>query len=274
MFTNLRMLTLYAFFLSHFLYGEILETPHFKEILNHIRPNSLIVLDIDDTLLIPCQTLGTDVWFIDRYRSLENEGLSRAGALNQAILEWLAIRHITEVKIVEEGSQQVIRDLQNRGVHLMGLTTQGLELAPCTSHQLKTLGIDLSRTAPGSSKDIYFSTDNHSLTLQQGVLYRNGIIFSSGTPKGPALAKVLSESGFHPEHVIFINDKHTHLVDVETTIEQLNIPFTGLRYSYSDERIKNYNPAIAKIQFENSSFNRLMSDDQAHEILLQQTANQ
>ena len=38
-------------------FGKIIETKNFSEIYDHIDKNTLIVLDIDDTLLIPTQNL-------------------------------------------------------------------------------------------------------------------------------------------------------------------------------------------------------------------------
>ena len=35
--------------------GKILETAHFHEIVPHITPDTLIILDIDDTLLSLCK---------------------------------------------------------------------------------------------------------------------------------------------------------------------------------------------------------------------------
>ena len=44
--------------------GKIVEVAHFKEVLDHIKPSTLLVVDIDDTLLVPVQSLGTDAWFM------------------------------------------------------------------------------------------------------------------------------------------------------------------------------------------------------------------
>jgi len=67
--------------------------------------------------------------------------------------------------------------------------------------------------------------------------------------------------------VVFINDKATHLKDVGDAVECLGIPFIGLRYTYSDTRVNSYRPEIADIQWEKSTFNRILSDEEAEDLL-------
>lgn len=255
----MRFFLLCIFFSTSLVFGTIIETPHFKEVLNHIDSNTLVVLDIDDTLLIPAQTLGTDIWFLHRGKQHEKAGLSRAVAFEKALAEWEAIRQLTNVSIVEEGTQAIIASLQDKNVPVMGLTTQGLALATRTIQQLQSLGIDLTPSAP-SKEDHYFINEH-------GVLYRHGVLFTSGTQKGKALIKLLEINGLQPQHVLFINDKEKHLKEVESVLENLGIAFTGLRYSYSDSRIAAFDPALADIQWKHSSFDHILSDEEAAALL-------
>lgn len=253
-------ISLYLMTCFSILSGIVIETAHFNEITKHIHSDTLIILDIDDTLLIPTQTLGTDVWF--RYRMTQHEGLglTHTQAVEKALAEWEAIRHLTQVKMVEEGSEKMIEELQTQKFVVMGLTTQGLALATRTIQQLQSLNIDLSKTAP-SKEDDYFLND-------LGVLYRQGILFTSGTHKGNALLKLLDRIGYHPKHIVFINDKASHLIEVERALELRGIDFIGLRYSYSDERVNNFRPDIANFQWKNSTFEHLLSDQDVEALLI------
>jgi hypothetical protein len=241
-------------FFSLFAY-EIIETANFRAITQHVTPNTLVLLDIDDTLLIPKQTLGTDVWF--RYQLKKNAHL--ADCLDKTLAQWEAIRHLTEIEIVEKGTEEIIRQMQEAKIAVMGLTTQGLALATRTVKQLQSINIDLSLTAP-TRQDHYFINDH-------GVLMRQGILFTAGTPKGPAIAKLLQILGYQPERILFINDKETHLLDVAVTAEEIGISFIGLRYSFRDGIIANFSPLIAEIQYNESSFNKILSDEEALEKL-------
>lgn len=242
------------------LFGVIIETAHFSEILHHATPETLVLLDVDDTLLIPTQTLGNDVWFQCRYRHHLDILKSPSEALEKALAEWEAVRHLTKVKIVEAGSEAIIEKMQKQGIPVMGLTTQGLALATRTAQQLLSLQIDLTKTAP-SKADHYFDNGH-------GVLFHRGLLFTAGTPKGKAIMKFCELINLQPKHIVFINDKATHLRDVEETVESHGIVFTGLRYSHEDQRVAAFNKHIADIQWRHSSFERILSDQEAMQILM------
>jgi hypothetical protein len=152
------------------LHAKIIEVSSFKEIVAHVSPDTLILLDIDDTLIIPKQMLGCDDWFNSRIAMHKGDGMDQSTALEKALAEWEGVRHITEMKIVEPGTEHIVSSLQQNGYHIMGLTTQGLALATRTVQQLKQNNIDLSLSAP-SKEDFYVSVNGH------GVIYRKGILF-------------------------------------------------------------------------------------------------
>lgn len=256
----MKQLFVLFYFITAVACADIFETPHFDEIQQYVNPNTLVIVDIDDTLLIPVQTLGTDVWFCSRLSHHSKTQSDYALALDRALAEWEAVRHLTNVKIVEEGTQTILRHMQSQGVVIMGLTTQGLALATRTHMQLKSLGIELSLTPP-SQDDFYFINGPH------GVLYSHGILFTAGTSKGTALVKLLDQMNFHPDRVVFINDKLSHLKDLEKSVVMRNIEFIGLRYSFSDDRVANYSQEIADIQWDQSSFGRILSDSEAASLL-------
>jgi hypothetical protein len=254
----------FVFFANTFLCGEIIETAHFDEIVNYVKPNTLILVDIDDTLLIPVQTVGTDVWFCHRVKQHQEKGLSFTDALEKAIQEWEAVRKITDVAMVEEGSDAIIDRLQLDNVQMMGLTTQGLSLSSCKVKHLLDLNIDLSKTAP-HDEDCYFQNE-------RGVLYYKGVLFTAGTPKGRAMLNFLDLIDCHPDHILFINDKLKHLKDVEEAVEARNIAFTGLRYSYCDERVNSFREEIGDIQWK-FSFEHILTDKEAEMIWDQEHGN-
>jgi hypothetical protein len=65
---------------------------------------------------------------------------------------------------------------------------------------------------------------------------------------------------------VFINDKKTHLKDVEGVVSPKGISFTGLRYSYSDQRVAKFNKDIADIQWNQSTFHHILSDEEAEAL--------
>ena len=241
----------------------IIETTNFQKMTGFIAPNTLFILDVDDTLLIPTQALGTDVWFGYRMGQYLEKGESHSDALEKTLAEWEAIRHLTQVAIVEQGTETVIEQLQKTHP-LMCLTTQGLALATRTLQQLESLQIDPSIAAPYKN-DLYFMNGHNMSTNVQGVLYRKGILFTSGTHKGKATLKFLEMIDYHPDRIVFINDKASHLQEVEDSVKEKGIEFIGLRYSYSDERVSQFDKHLADFQWKYSTLDHLLSDQEAAE---------
>lgn len=240
--------------------GKIMEVANFKELAGSITPSTLLIVDIDDTLLVPEQTIGSDVWFMHRWKDHQAAGLSHDDAKERALAEWEAVRHLTKMRLVEEGSGKVIADLQDKELPIMGLTSQGMALATRTVMHLKSVGIDLSITAP-AGEDVLVISSHHS------VLYRKGILFTSGSPKGAALTKFFEQIGCHPQRIVFIDDREANLKDVEAAAEAMGIEFIGLRYSHEDKRIASFSKEVGDIQWNNSTFGHLLSDAEAAAVL-------
>lgn len=236
--------------------ARIIEAPHFQDITSHIDANTLILLDIDDTLIVSKQMLGSDPWFEHRWKSYRDEGLSLSDALEKSVAEWVIMCHLTQTEIVEPGTETLIQKLQREGNLVMGLTSRDFSLATRTRTQLREHHIDLSHSAP-CPKDHYTCIDGH------GVLYRHGILYTSGRCKGEALFKICEQMGFTPKRILFINDKLSHLQDIEKSAQEKGVEFIGLRYGYTDPRKAAFRPEIADVQWKCSNLGKILSDEEA-----------
>jgi len=254
---SIRTLCLLFYCFTTILEAEIHETYDINEVRHYITPETLVIFDIDNTVIEPVQTIGSDQWFHYRIDYHKDHGYSDSLALETALEEWVAVQNITQVKEVQEGCSQLIADLQNEGYTVMGLTTRGLGMSTLTVRQLKRLDIDLSATAP-TQEEVF-------LKNKRGVLFRGGILFTAGTHKGMALAKFLHLIETKPQHIVFINDKASHLKEVEVIADKYRVPFNGLRYGYTDEKVNKLNKEIADLQFE--FFGHILSDHEAKNLL-------
>jgi hypothetical protein len=237
------------------LQGKIIEIPRFQEISKHVTAESIVLLDMDDTVLIPAQMLGSDAWFCARLKKHQIDGMDSMAALEKALAEWESVRHATKMKLVEKEISSVIQDLQKK-YKIMGLTAQGLALATRTVQQLQENDIDLSKTAPNPG-DYFVTVKGH------GTLFRKGILFTSGMNKGEAFFKFCDTIGFKPKRIVAMDDKASHLVTIETEAQKRGIEFVGLRYAYSDIHKAAYRHEVAEFQFTHSSFAQLLSDEEA-----------
>lgn len=244
-----------------YLDAQVIEIAHFQEMIPHASAETLIIFDIDDTLLIPAQMLGCDEWFSTQMQSHINEGMTAQDALEKSLAEWEAVRHLTQMELVEEGIDRVVQELQQNGYPAIGLTTQGLALATRTVQHLHKHNLDLTVTSP-------LKADHYFLIRGHGVLFRNGILFTAGTHKGEAFLKWLKASGFTPKKIIFVNDKELPLRELEEAAQQLQIEYVGLRYTYCDQKKITFRKEIADYQFSHSTFTHILSDREAELQLL------
>ena len=236
--------------------GKIIETAHFHEIVPHLTPDTLVLLDIDDTLIVPAQMVGCDEWFNLRWKKHESAGLPKSEALEKALAEWESVRHVTKMKMVEKETPTLIAELQKKGYKIMGVTNQGLALATRTVQQLQDHQIDLSRTAP-TAEDYYVNLDGRS------IFFRKGVLFTSGKNKGEAFFKFCDSLGLKPKKIVCIDDKSSHLASLEGEAKKRSIEFIGLRYALADIHKAAFRPEIADFQFANSTFMKLLSDEEA-----------
>lgn len=245
------------------IHATVIEIQYFNECVAHLTKDTLFLVDIDDTLLVPKQMLGSDAWFEDRIKQQMMLGLSPTEALKKTLNEWEGIRHFTEMQLVEPGIEKTIQDLQKKAYVIMGLSTQSFTLSQVTSQQLSNQQINLKITAP--CQNCYFQNEN------TGVLFTHGILFTSGTSKGNALFQLLEVIGKKYNRIVFINDKASHLADVEEAARKKTVEFIGLRYGYSDFRKKAFDSKISTIQLEHSKFTHILSDAEAKIYLQKNT---
>ncbi|MCH9611916.1 MAG: hypothetical protein S4CHLAM102_03900 [Chlamydiia bacterium] len=236
--------------------AEIIETNRFDTINEHITEDTLILLDIDNTLIEPTQEMGTNQWFEHRIKLYAESGLSKRDALEYALSEWTAVQYMTQVKLVEPQIADIVDKLQ-QNYRVMGLTTRGLGLATRTVHQLESVDIDLSKATPYDT-EIYFYNG-------EGCLYRHGILFTCGTDKAHALEQVMQSKEWKPSKIVFINDKLTHLLPIERLCAKNDVEFIGLRYNHLDDKVNNIRHDVADIQF--NKFANLITDQEAEQIL-------
>ncbi|MCH9617499.1 MAG: hypothetical protein SP4CHLAM5_09270 [Chlamydiia bacterium] len=233
--------------------ASVIEVSSIQSMNEYKEDGVLFLYDIDNTLIKLAQMAGSDQWFYHRLQTLVKEMDCKQEALDKALAEWTSIQYISKIYEVEEGSSEIIKAQQGEGITLIGFTTRGMALSRATTRQLNSIGIDFSHTAP-TKDDLFFKNT-------QSIIFRQGVLFTAGTHKGNTLCTFLEKLNIKPSKIVFINDKETHLRQVEESCKEMGIAFIGLRYNYLDEEVAGFNPKIADKQFER--FCKIMSDDEA-----------
>lgn len=259
-----RLFALFFLLCPSCLKGIIVESPKFAEIGKHLvkcRPDkAVIVCDIDNTLLMSTQHIGSVAWADHTIAELVKKGVAKEDAEEIQNILWRAVQPSVNVQNVDPEAPSILKGLHDAGFLILGLTARTPKEGDYTLRQLKSIGINLGKSKPEFSFDSFGKEKRETL-------YREGILF--GTPfnkKSDVLFKFLDENRIDPVHIIFIDDKLSHLEDLSLACAERNISFSGIRFSGADQHVKSFSRQIADLQW--SLFPALISDSQAEEILM------
>ena len=168
----------------------------------------MVFLDIDDVLLKPAQSFGSEAWF---RKHVSEFGLDETLKLYHCILKQ------TDVELVEPDAPFVVDRLQKMPqVIVVGLTSRQPEYNDITEQQLKTVGIDLKK--------------NQGLSLPE-------IFYTGGGCKGQMAARIIKDierQGILIHQVRMIDDDKSKIDAVLTSVKSLGKNFHGFRYNRLD----------------------------------------
>ncbi len=234
--------------------AEIRETSSMAETFREVRSTDIVVLDIDNTILAPNQTLGSDQWFGYVVANYVKSGLTEKLAVDSAIEDWLQVQNATAVQAVERTTPFLIRAAQERGTMIFALTARPLSLKHSTVRQLRSAGVGLKSPVAKYS-------DGDSVELFQGVLF-----VGPHNNKGVVLAKFFEGHKIRPSRLIFVDDKEKHVKNMDAVFTE--IPNVNFRYGAADATVKSFSSEIANLQW--GYFldrNYLLSDLEAKNLL-------
>jgi hypothetical protein len=222
--------------------SRILESSSIRDILWYAQnQKTLVVFDLDNTLVYANQDLGSDAWFFDVLNEKIASGLSREEALAIVLPMYYEVSNHITLSSVEPDSPAVLSTLQNNGIPTVALTTRSLPLVERTKIQVQDAGFNFA-ACKLFAKDL-------TLELVKPALLTHGIIFCNDNNKGQTLLKMLEACNFKPETIVFIDDKLSHLVDVEKECLLNKIQFIGIRYGKLDSIATQFDAKRAEQQY-------------------------
>lgn len=248
---------------SRHLGSSFIELESLNKLTNIVRPGSLVFFDLDNTLISPTQTIGSDQWFY--WHMLK---------FNPAIT--LPLYHLaqmlTNVQLVEESADKVIKELR-KSHSVFGLTSRGKELMCATERQLLSVGIKF---------DSVDSMLKHKTSYSDELVERvhEGVFYTGGGCKGNMLEKLhqhmnaattASRKSLTPRYfqnqVVLVDDTQSKLDAFIVACDRLGIDGLAVRYTAMDHRLE-INPDVVRVQEQKlRNESRLISDDEAHKAL-------
>lgn len=226
-------------FCSH---TEIVESPYVAILVDYLRPNTLVVFDIDNTLARPPHEVGSDQWFCYLVDQKISEGHDKKSAISCALpLCYYAQFNIPLIP-TEQYIPAFMDTLKTHNVYTMGLTSRGFYMSERTNEQLNNIGISF-HLPYATEKEIVIPTEERCF-------YKYCTIFSGNNDKGEVLFQLLDIINYHPDHIIFLDDKLYNVESVEKAALKRNVSYIGIRYSGCDELVKNFDYKKAEQQLQ------------------------
>lgn len=215
---------------------KIVESNKIVDLLDYVDEETLVLLDIDNTLIESMQHVGSVAWFSYMLDKLENTGLDTKEAINRIYPVWLELQYAVQVRTVEKDTASVVKQLHNQGIKTMGLTARGFDLGKRTVEQLNSVEIFIENNT------IY----HKKVELDTLSGFVDGILFMNPEgDKGERLFQFLDKINFSLKKVVFVDDSPFFIDGVKSFFVEKKIPFIGIRYGGADARLKTFSPAHA-----------------------------
>jgi len=213
--------------------ARIHEIKRMWEVLNHIPytpARILVIFDIDNTLLEPSTSLGSDQWFSSM---MEKNGSSKDhhAALQTTLPLYLHINHHIELVPTESDLVDCVNEIRALCDHAICLTARSSAQCEKTLHELHRHNLKFH--IPDFER-IDFNLPHMSI-------YKDGVFFCNGSSnKVHILREFLNATNYNPEIIIVIDDKEKNLHLIANMITEPGIKLLLLRYAGCDAKVDTF----------------------------------
>lgn len=242
---NFSFILVAGLFVSLFLFNInlsaiIVETNKLDDIFKYANKDSIVVFDIDSTLVEIESSL--EYWINHRDEDLEKMGVKSGDASDLTLYTFFVISRVAKLLPINN-SPKTVNELQKMDIHSIALTNRSIPVANRTVKLLRNINIDFSKNG------LY--NDNLELKITHNGIFSRGIIFAGKNDKGKMLALFFKTINYVPKKLIYVDDRIEYVKSVESQFDNSNfgghkVEFIGIRYSFMDEKKKNFDPKVAE----------------------------
>lgn len=227
-------------------YGSaiVVDSHSIKDVLGYVDQDTVVVFDVNNTLMRTSQMLGSEEWAEDEIRALMKEkGWTKNEATDSLVPRWHRILRASRVVAVEPEGPELIRELQRRNLRVMACTARYVEMAYPTLDALRSIEVDLSKSWP--------ALPLVDLPTLYSSKFIEGCLFAGlHNDKGQCLLLFLKGLSPVPKKVVFVDDKKKNVEEMGRVVEEAGLTYVGIRYGFLDDLKSCYRPEIARKQEE------------------------
>ncbi|WP_131783496.1 DUF2608 domain-containing protein [Legionella gresilensis] len=203
---------------------------------------TLLVFDLDDTLLTMTQPLGSVGWWDWQYKLQKMKETSDklfTADYQQLVRIQNILFQLIKMRVTDDAVLHFLKSATSQGSIVMGLTARGKEHLSATMLQLKDNDFTIGNKPLFQEKGLKFKNNKTSVAgnvhcpqFTHEVIYQQGIMFLDGEDKGQALLCVLTKTKKEIKTILFVDDAIKNTVSVNKAFSDskglrvLNIHFT------------------------------------------------
>lgn len=222
--------------------------------------HTLVVFDIDNTILKMPQFLGSDMWWGWQEKNCLGKKKILIGCASNTFKGLLKVQGeifaLSSMIPTEKQTSSAIKRLQSKGFKVILLTSRGPSFRDATEDDLKQNKMHFIQSAIGPKKGFagtytpyrlksyksfglskadLLAMDNQS---PRPVSYQNGIFMTSGLNKGAMLKTLLYKTKTKFKSIVFVDDHIKHTDRMHQIIGKVKgIELVTFRYSKADSDV-------------------------------------
>jgi hypothetical protein len=227
---------------------------------------TLMVFDLDDTLITMSQPLGSVGWWDWQHELQKNESHSDklfTKDYQQLVRIQNILFQLVKMEVTDEYVMPFLNVAANQGATLMGLTARGKEHLSATLMQLKDNKFLVDEKLLFKKYGLKINNKTsiagnfHCPQFSREVIYQQGIMFLDGEDKGEALICTLANTKQEIKTIIFVDDAKRNSASIDKAFANRN-DLLILNIFYTKENAKELkiqaDPHIQTLLFEQWNF--------------------
>lgn len=257
---------------STFVKAEIIPTfsinsSTFKELINNIDSSTLVLINIDDTIIRPKSKMF--LYQNSSYRAfIENliVASKNDAFFNDPIKTWFTQRKII---LVEPEWPEFIENLKKTGALVLGLSEMNIKIYDLIKEP------ENWRLSELNNLNIHFHdkiNDQNIIKIDklknQLAVFHKGIIFTGPFSKGKTLIDFMRVTNITPRKIVIIDNRIDHLKQVEYFLRKLDIDYYSIHYLAMTQIQDKQDDQVIKFQQKTLlKESKWLEDEEADQIL-------
>jgi hypothetical protein len=186
---------------------------------------TLMVFDLDDTLITMSQPLGSVGWW-DWQQELLKQGSDSDKLFTKDYQQLVRIQNILfqliKMEVTDDDVIPFLKGATNQGATVMGLTARGKEHLSATLMQLKDNHFMVDDKLLFRKNGLKVNNNKTSVAgnfhcpqFSREVIYQQGIMFLDGEDKGEALLCILANTKQDIKTILFVDDAQRNIASMD-----------------------------------------------------------